>query len=401
MTLRNTISLNEALRYQQYHNFSLLIKPCGSRCNLSCHYCYYIDKNSSSNTMSLETLEIITRQYLEIHPGPIVTFNWHGGEPLLAGISFYRKALEYQKKHAKNKTIENTLQTNGTLLNDEWAQFFTDNNFLLGVSIDGPKHLHDKRRRNIANSDSWEHVIKGLETLYKAGSSYNLLTTVNDVNQNHGLEVYDFLKKLGTPFIQFLPVAEVITNNKITTPDDIQGNIAPWAVSPQGYGTFLCEVFDHWVRHDVAQYYIGIFDATLAKMLHLPAGTCSYEESCGNNLVVENNGDVFCCDHFVYDSHYIGNITDTTLSKILSSDKLIQFGLCKKTQLSDRCISCNFLQLCHGGCPKHRFGIKNHNNYLCEGMQYFYNHTLPYFKYMAQEIRDNRAPANVMKLFKQ
>lgn len=400
MNLRNTINLNEALRHQQQYNFSLLIKPCGSRCNLHCHYCYYLDKSNTSSSMSLETLEIIIRQYLDTHPGPVVTFYWHGGEPLLAGMSFYRKALEFQKKYGQGKTIENTLQTNGTLINEEWAQFFTDNNFLLGVSIDGPKHLHDLRRRNKANHGSWDAVIKGLETLYKAGTSYNLLTTVNDVNQEHGLEVYDFLKKLGSPFIQFLPVAEIVTDNKISAPDDSNGNLAPWSVSPRGYGSFLCDVFDYWVRHDVAQYYVNIFDATLAKMLHLPAGSCAYEESCGHNLIVEYNGAIFCCDHFVYDKHYLGNIMDTALVDILSSEKLFQFGLRKKTHLSDRCMSCRFLLLCHGGCPKHRFGSKNPNNYLCDGMQRFYEHTTPYFNFMAQEIKEGRAPANVMKLFK-
>lgn len=410
MANKNYITFNDALKSGAPSAFSSMIKPIGSSCNLNCAYCYYLDKAPSiywnnQPVMSYEILEEYIRQYIEGNEVPEVTFVWHGGEPLMAGLEFYRKAVEFQKKYASGKTVINSLQTNGTLMNAEWARFFHDNRFLVGISIDGPKDIHDAYRVNKAGKPSFDSVISAIQLMKQYGVEYNALSVVTNMSEGRGAEVYKFLKSLGTWFMQFLPVVEhVIINEEnerpvMTTPGTEGSAMAPWSVSGPGYGEFMTDIFDEWIVRDVGTYFVQAFDMTLAQWVGVKPGLCVYSETCGDALIVEHNGDVYSCDHFVYPEFKLGNILETDLLALYRSPKQFQFGLNKRNTLPRYCQRCKYYFACRGECPKHRF-LKTETgeyglNALCEGFKHYYKHVEPYMVYMSTLLSQKKSPALV------
>ena len=410
---KDTISLDEAVH--QSHGplaFNLMIKPAGSLCNLDCHYCYYLDKaeiyHGRQPKMSLEMLETITEQYIQANDVPEVTFNWHGGEPLVMGLDFYRKAVEFQQKYASGKIIHNTIQTNGTLITHEWAAFFREHNFLVGISIDGPADIHDKFRKDKGGQPTFDKVMQGLTILRQRGVEFNTMTTINKASEGRGVEVYQFLKSIGSRYMQFMPVVEHVkypvapdgrTLKKarpyIVDPNEPGAQLARWSVSSQGFGKFMCDIFDYWVRHDVGCCFVNLFDAALAGHCGAQPGSCAYAATCGGNTVVEHNGDVYPCDHFVYSKYLIGNVNDVPLREMATSHQQQRFGLEKRNGLPSKCFTCKYGHLCHGECPKHRFNRTENGDAglsaLCGGYYMFYEHTLPYMLQMRDYILSQAA----------
>ncbi|MFR9566166.1 MAG: anaerobic sulfatase maturase [Rikenellaceae bacterium] len=390
-------------------SFSTMIKPAGSTCNLDCHYCYYLDKalqyGGKQAVMSEELLELYVKEYIDANDVDLVNFCWHGGEPLLLNINFYRKAIEFQEKYANGKKIENTLQTNGLLLNEEWCDFFAQNNFLIGVSLDGPKDIHDSFRLTKKQEPTFDKVIAGINLMKSKGVEFNTLSVVNSKCEGRGREIYRFFKALGSKYMQFLPAVEHVVDKPdfhrplIVSPDHEGAHIAEWSVSAKGYGQFLIDIFDEWVLWDVGTYYVQMFDATLANTCGVMPGVCSMGETCGDALVVEHNGDVYSCDHFVYPEYRLGNITETSLREIYHTRKRIDFGLAKRNGLSAECLKCTYYQVCRGECPKHRFN-EGKDGYrkstLCEGLKNYFKHTQPYMEYMRTQLANGQAPAWVM-----
>ncbi|MBQ0077159.1 MAG: anaerobic sulfatase-maturation protein [Bacteroidales bacterium] len=405
---KDTLTLRDAGRICGPRSFSLMIKPAGSLCNLDCHYCYYLDKadiyGGKEPRMSLEMLETCVRKYIEANEVDRVCFNWHGGEPLVMGIDFYKKALEFEKKYGAGKTILNTIQTNGTLLNAEWASFFRDNGFLVGISIDGPSAIHNRYRRDKSGNPTLDRVLRGLDELNKAGVEYNTMTTINKSSEGHGLEVYDFLKSLGSHYMQFMPVVEHVVDRGarqyIVAPDTEGARKAPWSVSAIGYGRFMIDIFDYWVRHDVGRYFVNLFDSTLAGWVGAQSGTCAYAEICGGNSIIEHNGDVYCCDHFVYPEYRLGNIATDSLAELMDSPTQTAFGINKRNALPSVCLKCKWFKACHGECPKHRFSASPSGerglNALCDGLKLFYEHVAPYMDFMKACLLKEMSPAAVM-----
>ncbi|MFT3751865.1 MAG: anaerobic sulfatase-maturation protein [Paludibacter sp.] len=400
---KGTIQYNP-LQYPVY----VLAKAIGPACNLRCAYCYYLEKEKlrpqgTAARMSNELLELFTEQYIHAQPGETVLFTWHGGEPLLLGIDYYKKALKYQKIYGRNRQIENVLQTNGTLLTDEWCRFFKANNFLIGLSLDGPEHCHDRYRRTVRDNGSFEKVMKAVALLQKYKVDFNILSVVNDYNVQFPLEVYRFFKSIGAKYIQFSPVVERLSTDSglLLTPDERESKLTLWSVPPLAYGQFLTAIFDEWVRYDVGDVYVTHFDATLAGYVDAPRPTCIFSETCGHASALEANGDLYACDHFVFPQYKLGSIKDKTITEMMLSPGQIQFGNEKKTTLTDTCRKCPYLRLCNGECPKNRI-IRNSSdphahNYLCAGLKHYFKHTEPYMKYMANELAANRAPSNIMR----
>lgn len=415
--LENTLTLSDATRLCGPRAFNLMIKPAGSLCNLDCHYCYYLDKSEiyggHEAKMSLDMLDTVIRKYIEANDVDEVCFNWHGGEPLVMGLDFYRKALELEEKYRGNKTVHNTIQTNGTLLTPEWADFLKQNGFLVGISVDGPDAVHDRYRRDKGGNPTLGKVIRGVELLYRAGVDYNTMTTVNKSSEGHGLEVYNFMKSLGSHYMQFMPVVEHIKYpltatgkpNKgarpfIVDPLEHGAKLAPWSVSAIGYGRFMSDIFDWWVRNDVGTYFVNLFDSTLAGWAGAPPGTCVYAETCGGNSIIEHNGDIYCCDHFVYPKYRLGNIATDSLSDLMDSPMQTAFGISKRNSLPSSCLRCQWFKACHGECPKHRFNVTESGetglNALCDGYKLFFSHVAPYMDYMTSCLENRIAPAAVM-----
>ena len=417
MSYKDTLTLDDALRISGPMAFNIMIKPAGSLCNLDCHYCYYLDKaeiyGGYESRMSLDMLETCIREYIAANDVPEVTFNWHGGEPLVMGLDFYRKAVELERKYAGDKIIHNTLQTNGTLLNYDIASFFRDNDFLVGVSIDGPRDIHDKYRKDKGGAPTFDKVLRGIETLYRTGTQFNTMTTVNKASEGTGMEVYNFLKSVGSRYMQFMPVLEHIkypvgSNGKprkgarpyIVEPSTEGAEIAMWSVSSMAFGKFMCDIFDYWVRNDVGQYFVNQFDAALACWCGAQPGTCVYAETCGGNSIIEHNGDVYCCDHFVYPEYKLGNIAGTDLREMMNSPVQTKFGISKRNGLPKKCIRCRYAFACHGECPKHRFNRMESGetglNALCDGYYKFYSHVEPYMEKMKEFLVEKKAPANII-----
>ena len=417
MLYKDTLTLDDALRISGPMAFNIMIKPAGSLCNLDCHYCYYLDKaeiyGGYEPRMSLDMLETCIREYIAANDVPEVTFNWHGGEPLVMGLDFYRKAVELELKYAGDKIIHNTLQTNGTLLNYDIASFFRDNDFLVGVSIDGPRDIHDKYRKDKGGAPTFDKVLRGIETLYRTGTQFNTMTTVNKASEGRGMEVYNFLKSVGSRYMQFMPVLEHIkypvgSNGKprkgarpyIVEPSTEGAEIAMWSVSSMAFGKFMCDIFDYWVRNEVGQYFVNQFDAALACWCGAQPGTCVYAETCGGNSIIEHNGDVYCCDHFVYPEYKLGNIAGTDLREMMNSPVQTKFGISKRNGLPKKCIRCRYAFACHGECPKHRFNRTESGetglNALCDGYYKFYSHVEPYMEKMKEFLVEKKAPANII-----
>ncbi|MBQ1842778.1 MAG: anaerobic sulfatase-maturation protein [Bacteroidales bacterium] len=397
--------------------FNIMLKPAGSLCNLDCNYCYYLDKadiyGGREPRMTEEMLEEVVREYIAANDVPEVTFNWHGGEPLVLGIDFYKKAIEFEQKYAGGKIIHNTIQTNGTLLNREWTSLFRKHNFLVGISIDGPQDIHDRYRKDKGRNPTFDKVIRGIGLLYSAGVEFNTMSTVNKASEGRGLEVYQFLKSIGSHYMQFMPVLEHVkypldksgkpvkgARPFIVDPHESGAQIAPWSVSDVGFGKFMCDIFDYWVRNDVGRYYVNQFDATLANWYGVQPGTCVYAETCGGNSVIEHNGDLYPCDHFVYPKYLLGNITEKSISDMMKSDLQVKFGIDKRNSLPSKCRRCEWLFTCHGECPKHRFNSTEAGetglNALCTGYKMFYSHVAPYMDFMKDLLNEEKAPAGVI-----
>ena len=388
----------------------VLAKPTGAVCNLNCAYCFFLHKDSlypgSHFRMSDEVLETYIRQLIEYHRSPQVTVAWQGGEPTLMGIEFYRQAIEYQKKYKKPAMVfENTMQTNGTLLNDEWCEFFKENNFLIGISLDGPRHLHDVYRRDKQGQPTFDRVMRGLQLLQKHGVEYNILVTVNRVNADHPLEVYRFLRdEAGTDWIQFIPAIERLHEGKVTIYQ--QGNtVSERSVQPRQFGNFLIAIFDEWIRHDVGQVFVQTFEAAVRNWLALPSsGMCVFNATCGHGLALEHNGDVYSCDHFVEPNYLLGNIMQTHLKELVSSDPQRRFGQDKLDALPQTCRECEVHFACHGECPKNRFlktpAGESGLNYLCAGYKAFFQHLDRPLNLLTRLLRQGQPAAQVMEVLK-
>jgi uncharacterized protein len=394
--MKSDILFADALKLGKPNAFSMIVKPTGPVCNLACTYCYYLEKKYlypgvRDFRMSEELLEQFTRQYIDACHSPVVTFMWQGGEPTIMGIDFFRKAIDLQRIYSGGKKIENAFQTNGTRLTDDWCKFFIDNDILVGISIDGEEHNHNKYRLTNDGSGSFRKTMEGIELLHRHNVRFNTLSCVNNYNAGFAAETYRFLKRIGSGFIQFLPVAE----------KDKDGNATEWSVNGREYGRFLTTIFDEWVRNDVAAYYVQIFDVTLANYLGLSPGLCVFSEACGDALAIEHNGDVYSCDHFVHHETLLGNIRSEELSDLVISQRQFDFGIGKRNALPQYCLRCDVRYACHGECPKHRFAHTPDGqpglNYLCEGYRDFFHHVEPYMEFMAKELKNQRPPANVMQ----
>lgn len=389
----------------------VMAKPAGSLCNLACRYCYYTEKsklytNNPRHIMSEELLERFTRQYIEMQTTPSVLFTWHGGETMMRPISFYKKALELQKKYAKGRIIDNAIQTNGTLITDEWAKFFKDHKFLVGVSIDGPQEFHDEYRKSRTGRPSWYQVMQGIKILNRHQVEWNAMAVVNHYNGSYPLDFYHFFKEIGCRYIQFTPVVERFYRHPdgrmLASP--IEGGTAQltdFSVEPEQWGDFLCTLFDEWVRNDVGTYFIQMFDSTLAGWMKLPPSVCTLAETCGHAGVMEFNGDVYTCDHFVFPEFKLGNIYEQPLFEMMNSQEQIQFGQNKQQLLTRHCRECDYLFACHGECPRNRFsqspeGESGHN-YLCKGYRKFFEHVASYMDFMKYQLQHEQPAANVME----
>ena len=389
----------------------VMLKPAGSLCNLRCKYCYYLEKDKlykqcKNHVISDELLEKFIKEYIEAQTTPQVLFTWHGGETLMRPISFYKRALELQRIYGRGRQIDNCIQTNGTLLTDEWCQFFKDNNFLVGVSIDGPQEFHDEYRRTATNKPTFVKVMNGINLLNKHGVKWNALAVVNDYNADYPLEFYRFFKQIGCKYIQFSPIVERVVKREdgLTLAPGMQGGdagLADFSITPEQWGNFLCTIFDEWVHNDVGEYFVQLFDATLANWVGQAPGVCILAEECGHAGVMEFNGDVYSCDHFVYPEHLLGNLHTKTITEMMYSDQQNKFAKMKKQMLPQQCKECKFLFACHGECPKNRFLNDKYGNYglnyLCKGYRQFFEHVEPYMNFMKRELENHRAPANVMK----
>jgi uncharacterized protein len=381
--------------------FHLMAKPCGPRCNLACRYCFYLPKielyPKSRFRMPDDVLDAYIKQTIGAHQIPEVTFAWQGGEPTIPGLSFFKKALELQKNYCKpGMLIHNTIQTNGILLDDKWCEFLRKNQFLVGISLDGPRELHDACRIEAAGKGTFDRVMKGLALLKKHKVDFNILCTVNAVNGDHPLEVYRFFRdEVKAQFIQFIPVV---------ARDRQGGTVTPLSVGPEQYGKFLIGVFDEWVRHDVGAIYVQHFDTALANWYGEPHGICVFSPTCGCAMVIEHNGDIYSCDHFVDREHLLGNILKVPLPDLVNSERQRQFGRDKREKLPEYCTKCPVLFACRGECPKNRFAKTPDGeaglNYLCEGYRLFFSHINRPMKFMVRELQAGRAPAHVMNVMK-
>jgi uncharacterized protein len=400
--------------------FHVMTKPIGPICNLDCKYCFYLEKEKLFPTnenfrMSDEVLETYIRDYIRGQRVPEISFAWQGGEPTLMGVGFFRKVVELQQKYADGKKISNALQTNGTLLNDEWCEFLARNNFLIGLSVDGPAKLHDAYRVDKRQQPTFDKVMRGLDFLKKHAVEFNTLTVVNRINSQHPLEVYEFLKEIGSGFIQFIPLVERRADQHFNPhgldlamppqiedidPEDLP--VTGWSVRSKDYGKFLVSIFERWVRRDVGKVFVQIFDVALGNWMGMGGGLCVFSEKCGTALALEHNGDLYSCDHFVYPEFKLGNILNNSLGDMVNSTQQRKFGSDKADSLPKYCKECEVRFACHGECPKHRF-IRTPDgeeglNYLCAAYKQFFNHADPYMKAMGWLLRNQRPAADIMNM---
>ncbi|MGE8081686.1 anaerobic sulfatase maturase [Peribacillus loiseleuriae] len=405
----------------QSKSFHILAKPSGPICNLDCHYCFYTEKEAlfSGNSrfkMSEETLEEFIRQYIQSQDVEEIPFVWQGGEPTLMGLEFYKMVVELQKKYGKGKRITNSLQTNGTLLNEEWCEFLKEHDFLIGLSIDGPEFIHDHYRVDRGKKPTFHRVLNALHLLNKHRVDFNVLVCVTKYSSDYPLEIYQFFKSEGVKFIQFIPIVERIPNfqaiglklRHATPPSvdemEVQQEVSPWTVESEKYGEFLIAIFDEWIRNDVGKVHVMNFEQSLTSWLGLPSTSCIFAETCGKAAIVEHNGDVYSCDHFMYPEYKLGNIFNDTFEKMMDSSKQREFGKKKKTSLPKYCQTCEVRFACHGECPKHRFlqtpdgepGL----NYLCAGYKKYFHHIHKYMKVMVQLIEHGLPASDVMQVIK-
>jgi uncharacterized protein len=353
-------------------------------------------------------LESYIRQYIEAHDTPVVNFAWQGGEPTLLGVDYFRNLVQIQNKYANGKQITNAFQTNGVLLNDAWAEFFLEHQFLIGISIDGPRELHDAYRVDKGGQPTFDRVMRGMETLQRHKVDFNTLTTVHRANADSPLEVYRFLRDNGSGYMQFIPIVERIAHQvteyglRLISPDFAgAAKVAPWSVEPRQFGRFLCTIFDEWVRRDVGRTYVQLFDVSLETWSGMEASLCIFRKQCGAALAIEHSGDLYSCDHFVYPENRLGNIMESAMAALAGSEQQQKFGEAKESTLPRYCRECDVRFACNGECPKHRFLATPDGepglNYLCAGYKMFFHHIDPAMRFMASELAAQRPPANVMR----
>ncbi|WP_114633695.1 anaerobic sulfatase maturase [Vibrio splendidus] len=400
----------------QHAAFHMMAKPTSFHCNLKCDYCFYLEKDGvvnktrsePSENMSNGMLKRYVRDYIRSHQGQEVDFSWQGGEPTLAGLDFYRNAVKYQQQYAEGKTIANSFQTNAVAINRQWAEFFSQHDFLLGVSIDGIAEVHDKYRISVNGKPTFERVKRALELLKEYKVEFNTLTVINDQNWQRGKETYLALKDLGSTHMQFIPIVEVNANCQEPTRGHYSpqknAELAHFSVPSHGYGQFMMSVFNEWLKEDVGHIFIRMFDSILGSWMGYPASTCVQSKECGQAMVIEANGDVYSCDHYVYPVNKLGNIEQTTLAQMATSKQQKRFGTAKSLKLTSQCETCDVYRLCHGGCPKHRLvsldGEKHKHNYLCESYQQIFTQTAPAMHLMSQAIQQGGTAIDAVSLIK-
>jgi uncharacterized protein len=386
-------------------NLQVIAKPIGPICNLDCTYCFYLQKEKivsekklhrkSDWIMSDDVLEKYIQRKLESNDFSEETFVWQGGEPTLLGIDYFNKIVKIQKKYNNDKKIKNSIQTNGILLNDDWCDFFAENNFLVGISIDGPNHINDTYRIDKGGYPTFDKVMLGINLLKKHQVEFNTLTTVYRVNSKFPLEIYRFLKDIGSNYMQFIPIVERIKDTFVSE----------WSVEPKQFGKFLISVFDEWIRNDVGKIFIQTFDTSLEAWFGQPSSLCIFNETCGFAPIIEHNGDIYSCDHYVYPDNKVGNILDNSISSIVQSPQQQKFGKDKRDTLPKFCRECTFRFACNGECPKNRFLFTDDGefglNYLCSGYKLYFEHIDIYMKFMVDELRNRRPPSNVMSWIKE
>ncbi|MCX6346246.1 MAG: anaerobic sulfatase maturase [Armatimonadetes bacterium] len=399
--------------------FHIMTKPAGPACNLDCKYCFYTEKSSlfgdcGSTRMSDEVLEAFVIKYISSQSVPEVAFAWQGGEPLLMGLDFFKNVIELQKKYAQGKRITNSMQTNGTLLTDEWCEFLAANEFLVGLSMDGPEGVHNQYRVDRSGQPTFDAVKGGLKLLKKHGVEFNILACVNNISSKKPLDVYRFFKRQGAQFIQFIPiverwasVSEKEAGLKLSYPPNLQGapeekQVTPWSVEPGRFGDFMIRVFDEWVQNDIGSMFVMNFEWTLSAWMGISSGICSFARTCGDCLAMEHNGDIYACDHYVYPEYKLGNILTHSPHELLGSNQQMEFGSLKETALPKQCLDCPALRLCRGECPKHRFMKAEDGepalNYLCAGYRKYFEHVDPYMKIMAQRLERGLPVENISSL---
>jgi uncharacterized protein len=404
--------------------FHLMAKPTGAVCNLDCEYCFFLSKEmlypGSRFRMAQQLQENYIRQLLEAHQrAPEVIVAWQGGEPTIMGLDFFRRSIELQRQYARpGQRILNTLQTNGTLLDDEWGAFLKQNDFLVGISIDGPREIHDTYRVSKGGKPTFDRVIRGLNYLKDHDVEWNVLSTLHAANGDHGTRVYRFLRdELGATFIQFIPIIERTTAEAIEIADagwggHVEGRplytqhgnlVTKRSIGAEQYGRFLIDVFEDWVRRDIGTVYVQMFDTALANWVGEPGGMCVHAETCGLQLALEHNGDLYCCDHFVEPDYLLGNITQTPMQELIASSKQVAFGTDKRDTLTQYCLDCDVRFACHGGCPKDRFASSPYGepgqHYLCPGYKLFFHHVEAPMRAMAALLAADRAPAELMRAY--
>ncbi len=403
-------------------HFQVMAKPSGARCNLRCTYCFYTEKEHLYGgpgpfRMPHEVLESFIRQYIACQDTPEVQFAWQGGEPTLLGIDYFRSIVSLQKKYAGGKTVTNTIQTNGTLLTNDWCRFFKKHGFLVGLSIDGPRDLHDRFRVKRNEVPTFDKVMAGAALLSKNKVTFNTLTVVNDHNARRPLEVYRFLKRIGDGHMQFIPAVERLpdeTAEKLglglaipPSAGEVAGNSrpTPWSISPKMLANFYISIFDEWVRNDVGTVFVQFFDVALGNWLGAGSKLCQFSPTCGMAGALEHNGDLYSCDHYVYPGHRLGNIMETPLADLMASEAQQRFGRGKLDSLPECCQMCEVRPACHGDCPKHRFveppdggpGV----SYLCEAYKTIYTHMAPYLSIMADLVKSGRPVPDIMRNLRQ
>ncbi|PJC86694.1 anaerobic sulfatase maturase [Vibrio sp. HA2012] len=387
----------------------VMAKPSGSICNIDCKYCFYLEKEKLYPERNLNwrmderTLEAYIQQHIDAQEGNEVIFAWQGGEPTLLGIEFYQRVIQYCGQYAQEKTIHHAFQTNGILIDERWCEFFKQNNFLVGLSIDGPQELHDYYRVTRSKKGTHEQVMRAVHLFHLYDISFNTLTVVNDKNVHEPIKVYEFLKEIGSTYIQFIPLVErkINAGEHLAGPNEPFASVTSWSVNANDFGQFLSVIFDYWIRKDVGSVFVQLFDSVFGSWLGHSAGLCVFSRTCGHAFALEANGDLYQCDHYVYPEFKLGNIHEMTIKEMNKSKEAIQFGLNKQNLLDTDCKRCRFLFACNGGCPKHRFEISfssypNHN-YLCRGYYHFFSHIEPYMGVMVQLIKHGRPPADIMK----
>ncbi|KJR38599.1 MULTISPECIES: anaerobic sulfatase maturase [Vibrio] len=397
-------------------HFHMMAKPVSYRCNLKCDYCFYLEKEDTIHTpnsgnqdlMSDSVLKRYVRDYIESQDADVIDFAWQGGEPTLAGLDFFKKVVQFQKQFANGKTIHNSFQTNAIGINRQWAEFFAENRFLIGVSVDGTADIHDKYRVSVNGKPTFQRVKQAIDLLKEYNVEFNTLTVINDENWDKGKEVYHALKDLGSQFLQFIPIVEIRPecNKGVQSYSPVENaELAPFSVPAEGYGKFMIDVFNEWVLNDVGKVYVRMFDSILACWMGHSASVCVQAKNCGQAMIIEANGDMYSCDHYVYDDNRLGNMMQTNIKQLALSKQQRNFGLDKSRTLTSQCLNCNVQELCYGGCPKHRINViegeHHRQNYLCPSYKAIFTHTAPAMHHMSEAIRRGGLAADVMPMMAQ